>query len=460
MGITSCISKQAIGIGYTNQSKIAVYEKPSLQSEILMNLNQNQIYDIIGKNIPDNDSKLKLLWQRVYINEKVGYISQEEELIRKNISSFSPVSNNRYGLVTATSLLLRDAPSQQGKVIGKLKTREIVELLLDSNSKVKIANLDGTWAKVKTSSNQIGFVFTAYVMRGETPEILKNAESIELYQPGWAILKSTPKKVYDFENGKLSTIETSYGFPEQGEFSYYDKKLVSKDGKVFFNLTKDSKNCDEFSCDDNIEKIYNGYVPSESLKTYLSFSDMYYDNFREVLKDRGVISKELVNSIDSYFNSSYDSFPDISTLYINEKEFGKRSLIQATLSYNTIYENTNTYYKNEEYQVLLKKNGNKYEPLLKGISQNMEFKDVDSDGVEEVLISNHNRSSISQTFYVFNGNEFLPLLKFNDYGRDCGLISLGYGSIDRNDKDCTTEQKKEIKHFNYKLKKNKLVPID
>jgi hypothetical protein len=425
-----------------------------------MNLNPNQIYDIIGKNIPDNDSKLKLLWQRVYINEKVGYISQEEELIRKNISSFSPVSNNRYGLVTATSLLLRDAPSQQGKVIGKLKTREIVELLLDSNSKVKIANLDGTWAKVKTASNQLGFVFTAYVMRGESPEILKNADSIELYQPGWAILKADLTKVYAYEDGKLSKVDVGGSFPSKGEYSYYNNKLVTKEGKVYFHLIKESKNCDYFECSENSNIVYSGYVSSDHLKTYPTFTDMYYDNFRMVLKDRGVVAKELLIAIDSYLTTSYDSYLDYSTIYVNEKLFGRKALIQATFNYNTVYQNSNSYYHQEEYQVLLRKEGNKFVPLLRNENKGFDFKDVNGDGIDEILLTNELRSSTSQVLYTFNGSEFVNLLSFEGDDGECGSIVLYYDSIDISDKDCTTEQKKEIKHFSYKLKKNKLVPID
>ncbi|MDF3821324.1 SH3 domain-containing protein [Leptospira sp. 96542] len=457
---SSCVSKQAIGLGYTYQGKVSVYKKPSTESIVLFNLNSNQIYDIIGKNIPDDDPKQKLVWLRVYINEEVGYISQEEELVRKSIFSFSPVEKNRYGLVTATSLLLRDAPSQQGKIIGKLKTREIIELILDSNSKVKIGNLDGTWAKVKTDSGQTGFVFTAYVMRAESLEVLKNTDSIELYQPGWAYLKTEPKKVFEFEKGKLNSIDKDYSFPEKGDYFFFNHKLVTKDSKVYFKLIRISKSCSEFGCDDeNID--YSAYIPAENLKTYANFTDLYFDNFQAQLKERGINSKELMNSIESALYSDVDSFPDISTLSIEEKTFGKNTIIEATISYKTSYTNEDKYYTNPEAKVLLRKNGSKYDALLHGNPNDIEFKDTNGDGIDEVLVNNyHLRSGMTQSFYVFDGKGFQQLLTYDGDKDGCGYINLYSSYVQLSDQNCTNVARKNIKHFEYNLKKNKLVPVD
>jgi hypothetical protein len=160
----SCSSRTAIGVGYVNQQKTKIYKQNTLKSDVLENLNKSELYEILAINIPDKDPQLKLLWQKVLYKDKVGYLSQEEEIISKNVSSFLVPTNKKYGLVTATSLMLRDAPGLEGKVIEKLKTREILEILLEAKNSLRIDRLDGTWAKVRTARGSTGFVFTAYVM--------------------------------------------------------------------------------------------------------------------------------------------------------------------------------------------------------------------------------------------------------------------------------------------------------
>ncbi|XDD50663.1 SH3 domain-containing protein [Leptospira sp. WS92.C1] len=438
-----------IGFGVVLQKDIKVYSKPTLKSEIAFSLDQSSPYDVLAADLQDKDSVSKLLWFKIHQKDKVGFISKEEESIKNNVLNFLPVTGDKFGLVTATQLLLRETPSTGGKILGRLATRDIVELIEEHSKKVTIDEMQGTWAKIKTKDGKIGFAFTAYLMRGVSPDVLSKTETIELRQTGWAILKKDPSKIFTFSKGKLiPSSEIPYELKKDAEV-YFTNKLVTTQGKVYFYISgeKAPNEYDYDHSDDETKIVYSGYLPSDILKTYSTHSKLYLSNHQPSL------NRNFLETIDK----ALDGNADLATVRETEHFFGKKKVYHVEVDRKSIY-------VDDEYphtrNLLILKEGNSYTNLHVGIG-NIEFTDLDGDGIDEVMVTETSGRSgdISQILYQFNGYGFNSLLAFSGYNGECGHITYSGSSIFRNSTNCSKESKEKIKIFEYVLKKGKLVPV-
>ncbi|TGK61869.1 SH3 domain-containing protein [Leptospira wolffii] len=447
-GVYACASTP-IGFGYVSQKDVKVYAKPSLKSEVLFSLDRSKKYEILTVDVPDKDSALKLLWLKIRQDEKTGYVSREEESIKNTLSTFFPVLTNKFGLVTATQLMLRETPGVNGKVLGKLQTREIVELQEEQSKSVSIDGMTGTWAKIKTKSGQNGFVFTAYVMRDSTPEILAKTKDINLPQTGWAYLKKEPKKIYTYSNGKLIPSDDVSYYLTQGASVYFNQKLITEQGKVYFRVYGLEGSPDYDSYDKNESVAFSGFLPSEILDTYPSYARLYISNYK------GDEPKDLLETIGNSLNGA----ADLEKVYISGHDFGKKRLFEVEVKRKTYYLETDNA---QPIKILFLKDGGNYLTVYKGIGS-VEFNDLDGDGIPEILATeNEGRSGdVNQTLYRFNGSKFETIESYSaNYDSGCGRISLYGSEISRNDDRCSKEQKALYSPFRFKLKKGKLVPAE
>ncbi len=441
----SCASVP-IGFGVVLQKDIKVYSKPTLKSEIAFSLDQSYPYDVLAADLPDKDSVSKLLWFKIRQKNKVGFISKEEEILKNNVLNFLPVTGDKFGLVTATQLLLRETPSTGGKILGRLATRNIVELIEEHSKKLNIDGMQGTWAKIKTKDGKTGFVFTAYLMRGISPEVLAKTETIELSQTGWALLTKTPSKVFNYTNGKLiPNSEVPYEFTKGAEL-YFTQKLITPQGKVYFYILGEKRPDYESDEEEQSRIVYSGYLPADNLKNYPSYSKLYFDNSPNS-------NRALLETIDKAF----DGETDLSTVMETEHSFGKKKVYHVEVQSKSRYVNDDFPYKRN---LLILKEGKSYTNLQIGIGD-IQFEDLDGDGIDEVMVTETSGRSgdISQVLYRFNGSGFDSLLTFSGFNGECGHITYSSSSISLNSKDCSKEAKEKIKTFEYVLKKGKLVPV-
>ncbi|RHX91724.1 hypothetical protein DLM75_00245 [Leptospira stimsonii] len=441
----SCASVP-IGFGVVLQKDIKVYSKPTLKSEIAFSLDQSYPYDVLAADLPDKDSVSKLLWFKIRQKDKVGFISKEEEILKNNVLNFLPVTGDKFGLVTATQLLLRETPSTGGKILGRLATRNIVELIEEHSKKLNIDGMQGTWAKIKTKDGKTGFVFTAYLMRGISPEVLAKTETIELSQTGWALLTKTPSKVFNYTNGKLiPNSEVPYEFTKGAEL-YFTQKLITPQGKVYFYILGEKRPDYESDEEEQSRIVYSGYLPADNLKNYLSYSKLYFDNSPNS-------NRALLETIDKAF----DGETDLSTVMETEHSFGKKKVYHVEVQSKSRYVNDDFPYKRN---LLILKEGKSYTNLQIGIGD-IQFEDLDGDGIDEVMVTETSGRSgdISQVLYRFNGSGFDSLLTFSGFNGECGHITYSSSSISLNSKDCSKEAKEKIKTFEYVLKNGKLVPV-
>lgn len=448
--LISCASVP-VGFGYVNQKDVQAYSKPSLKSEVLFALDKAKKFELLAYDVPDKDSSLKLLWFKVRQNDKVGYISREEESLKKSISNFLPVLRNKYGLVTATQLMLRESPGTNGKVLGKLPTREIIELQEEQTSTVTIDGMTGTWAKVKTKTGQVGFVFTAYVMRDSSPEILAGTKDIDLLQTGWAYVKKDPKRIYQYKGGKLIPSDEIPSYVSEGSTVYFNRKLITEKGKVYFNLYGIDRpyGYSDYHSDDT-EVAYSGYLPAEVIDTYPTFVRLYISTYK------GSHPKDLLEAVGKSLNDG----ADLENMEVEEHVFGKKKIFQVKVPWKTNNVNADA---SDKITILFYKDNANYVLIHKGTGD-IEFSDLDGDNISEILATDiEGRSgAVNQTLYRFNGSSFETIATFSGGGYEnegeCGKISISGSSIFRSSDNCKKTGNALYSPFEFRLKKGKLVP--
>lgn len=106
-------------------------------------------------------------WVAGYYLKKVNSSSQQSGTSKSSntstasSTSTSPSGNTTKATVTADSLRIRSGPGTQYKMLGSLKAKDTVTLLLRQND----------WARIRTASGDTGWVAAQYIRTGATQSI-------------------------------------------------------------------------------------------------------------------------------------------------------------------------------------------------------------------------------------------------------------------------------------------------
>lgn len=305
--ILDCSSKQ-IGSGYTLRKKSTVYNKPMNESKVILELKSNSYFDIT-EIIHKNDSLKVKKWYRIIHEEKIGYIEDNKySYNEKDNLFFLKVNAPSYGMVIATSLILRSEPSTSSKQIERLSTKEIVEILEDGLNQDNVNGKKGLWAKVKTKSSKIGYVFTPYLVRSDSLDKLNSLESYETEENSWIYINNEPKFIYIKEKEKLKKISNDQ--VKENEFYLIKSRFIGNDGMVYFNIVKMDASLEDWYSEIQYDYITNCYISAKNLQISNSYSVLYsmIKNLSKPEKKLFQIISENINfNIDPYF-SKYESF--------------------------------------------------------------------------------------------------------------------------------------------------------
>jgi len=70
---------------------------------------------------------------------------------------------NKYYIVIASALNVREAPELNGKLLSTLKKDSIVESISETNSVSTIENITAEWIRIKYDNDKTGFVFSGFL---------------------------------------------------------------------------------------------------------------------------------------------------------------------------------------------------------------------------------------------------------------------------------------------------------
>lgn len=455
----------ATGSGYTVNHKVPVYDTPSYNGKVYFSIESGAPYEILSSNIKDTDSGVGFLWYKVHQHGKFGYVSTAEEVDKKNIIVFLKVKENKYGLVIGTQLILRDYPGQNGKVLDKLPAREILEILEEQIREVDVAGTKGTWAKVKTKSQKIGYVFTGFVLRGRNQEELLKINDIELPQSGWAIVLKRPKNIFSYNEGKLIPNGKFGESLYPGEEVYFKSKLITKDGKVYYLVHGETEppvyhvdSDHEMPTSKEPTMVYSGYMEAELLRTFSTNARLY------ISKYSGPLKKDFLEFIDI----SMDGKVDLEKIEIQEQKISKKSFYLVKAKEKSIYlgptvitSGFREYLPEQIYTLLFKKEENGYKFYFRSMAK-VSFLDLEGNGDYKLFSESKSqlphKEEVLQELYYLDRDNLMELALFSGIEKSCGHITFDGPFLIRNKESCNSEQKNKYSPYKFKVEKNKLIP--
>jgi N-acetylmuramoyl-L-alanine amidase len=142
-------------------------------------------------------------WVAGYYLKKVdGTSSGSGSAVTTASSSVKPAASSSTATVTADSLRIRGGPGTGYQVVGSLKARDTVTVLLRQ---------DG-WARIRTAGGEVGWVSAQYIASGGT----SSGSSIVSTSSSTSSSSSTTSKSTGRISGKLIVIDPGHGGSDPG----------------------------------------------------------------------------------------------------------------------------------------------------------------------------------------------------------------------------------------------------
>lgn len=396
----SCISTSK-GFGYVAYNEANAYTKPSLKSPISFKIDHTIPYDVFSTQIQDINSVKGGAWIKIRQKEKIGYIQANDSHLQYGVQLFTPTVENRYGIVTATQLLLREFPGTNGKIIERLKTRDLVEVLDIGQNQISIQGSKGVWARVRSKDDKIGFLFMPYIMRGSSPELLLEKKNLEMEEEGWGYLVKSVDRIFSYSNEKFLPKEVSD--LREGEFIHIKKRIVTSEGKVFFHVIKDEAKTPLFEEETKYNVLVEGYLPSNFLKVSRRYASLYLS-----VNSQSPINKKIIEKLDSIISKDID----MNSLLIDKFIFKGKNYFAVTTKFLSGYTNCEGFFCGDAENIFVfVKTGNDFEKIFEATGDKVTFDDYEGYNISVVDVSPPEGEGPSgvetKRNYKFNGKEFV-----------------------------------------------------
>lgn len=460
-------NQNPIGIGYV-LGDVCLHESPSVLSLCTSRLTSGEKVDVLEKDIKNEVSNRYMVWYKVKTNQKIGYVSQEEEEIKLHFSVIIPNSYESQMTVTASSLRLREFPSLTAKVLTSLPRGEIITAIGTSVHKFKVEDKWDNWVQIKTDSGISGFSYGGFLREVKeeqdsgtfSGEPISGFAELKENQPTFWVEPNRSKLIdekdtYDIERSKslLNSVKAGTRFP-------VEQKIVVND-ETFYFLNREF--CSSSSNSRDCFGTLSGWVSANELEFFEE------SLFSKTLKEYS--EKEHLPLIHFLNNQRENSLEDVSTLKINKVPLGEgQSRIIWDVTYGSFDKSFNLEW---EPRRLVRQVGNEFYILMENYS-NSEIVDIDGDGVSEWKSTVSGRSDYALHIYSLQNSKFIEILRMesNDYSPDsCSFTINGKEVIDitpnTNNPDeyikCSTDiQSPDIlltigkKNYKYTLKSGRL----
>lgn len=318
----NCISTQ-IGNGYSTKSTLSVYTKPDKNSSVKFEITKNTDFSLLER-IDKKDSNLSKDWWKIEKDNLIGFLEDNSD---SSYLIFLRLKKPKYGLVIATSLFLRSEPSTGSKPIEKLQTKDTLEIIEDSKTSISVNGKNGFWIKVKSKNNNVGFVFSPYIIIGDSTENLSLFIDFDTKESGWVYIKNKPNYVYQIQNNILVKIKNEQ--IDEDNFYLVKSRYLTKDGKVFFHAFKQTGYQDDWYSEIEYTVLADCYIPAENViisNKYASLYSKIKSEDKTEIKLFEFLSKELNFDIDpkysriETFNYKKNKYYMIATSYKYEDD--------------------------------------------------------------------------------------------------------------------------------------------
>lgn len=234
--VLHCKEEVAIGRGFVLNSPVQILKKPVKTAAPLKAIQVLSEVEILKMHVPDKNNS-KLFWFKVKSGDIKGFISYDEEIIRKNFVSIKPESGNRRALMTA-NLLIREKPTQKSASVGLLKRGTVASIISEGSLRTTIDGITDTWMGIKTADNKSGYVFGGYIRRGTTTDF-DSKEKIEAAlaaaEKGWVLITADKPRLETIDENTRSDDDGNNHFPKKGDMVTVTGRKFER-GMTFYKI--------------------------------------------------------------------------------------------------------------------------------------------------------------------------------------------------------------------------------
>jgi len=201
-------ANEPLASAFVLKTAIAIQAAPEARAKALVALPIGSAVEIYATRVADLKTPDKAFWYKVKYAAAgaaapvEGFISEREEVLRENLLVFNKKTEERVttedaegksiekvgvpGVMATTSVNLRKSPAMNGAVIRQLKNGEVLKVLAVSASTVEIDKRRAEWYLVSDAQGQTGYCFGGYMLAGLYDELAELQGVGFRFIHGWA----------------------------------------------------------------------------------------------------------------------------------------------------------------------------------------------------------------------------------------------------------------------------------
>ena len=436
--------EKAVGVAYVVGDRLPVYAKPDRFLQPATVLKKDARLDILETKVPDPRAPKRAFWYRIRAEKVEGYVSYDEELQRGNLASFTPTAGKQDGLITASSLRLREDPTLKAKVITSLPRRTVVNVIMQGSLRQKIGKKEDIWVKVRTPDGKEGFCFAGYLHRGN-PEQIKNLAEAEFELIEGFIFAKAESPAYLTEPGGRPVTEEDpvnggyhdvNRYPRAKKDSLRYAAVVAKqkhEGVVWYHVQQ--TNCDYMECTG-----LNAWVSGKDVEFLTDFfehtmaragKDRNVPLLREVqsaleegvVLDAGRTEYQEITLFQATGTGAADTAPESAAMEATAQEGQAQPPEARAIPTATTEPEPVRYYMVDAHvgtsmatrSILVAATGNRYRSL--GTFDSPTVRDLDGDGNMELITDESERADTTYSVYSYSDADksFKKILHFSAF---------------------------------------------
>lgn len=383
LALSHCKEEAAIGQGFVLNSPVQILKKPDRTSPQVAAAQILSEVQILRLQVPDKKND-KLFWFKVKQNGAVGFVSYDEEILKKNFVSLKPEATGKKALMT-TELRIREKPTQKAASVGLLKTGAVVDIVSEGSLRVTVDGITETWVGVRTPDKKVGYVFAGYIRRGTATDF-DSKEKIEsalaATEKGFVLIKAESPKFIEANSDGGGCGSGDGHLPTRGDIVETTGKKV-ENGKIWYKIG------DSLAQINYCEWGYQKWIPAEEVQ--------YIGSLYEYTKPLNTsVPPELLDFANANLNNMLDArsvtYKKINLRKEPGMEFFEISAREGVSSSRGNMEN--------RAQVLYAAKQNDQLSLI-GKFSNANLQDLDADGNLELTTDISSRESVPLHIYSY-----------------------------------------------------------
>jgi len=407
--LASCKKKPEPGqhLGFvTSPNGVVLYASPGDFRTKNGILKEDETFQILQDSLPDPKLGEKKFWYEVQgASGTKGFFSYDESLINKTVSIFTkPDPHSSWGIITATQLNVRVKPDLASPVKFQISQFSLCKILSKGSLVETVKGQVGNWVQVESEDGRQGFAFSAYINFYPEQEAKEAQERKEVSLNGFAFIKEEPLFLSNPGGNKVKQTSPEYScgelqpelFPKKGGFGQVTSKAM-KDGKGYFLIEvyeSQSYECSNFA---------RGWIEDSMVVFYSpeSFSQLTIKQPNPSLTSKDIAALQYLYHSGINFTETFlepiTTSGSGSQLYVAYVAVG---LQKGDINLSGLLS-----------KYILRRGEASSTILSNSIEGNFSYKDLDKDGMPEILAETSTRGGSDMALYGYKAGRYSVILE-------------------------------------------------